>query len=140
MAKYLPHGTLVSFNAVNIGGLTSVGIPERTRGEVETTDSNSAGDRTYIPGLREGGSVSLTMRHDPADPGQIQLENNFTSDASNSIKTVVITLPAAAKSPQRTYTFSGFVSTAPSGDLGLVDDDAASQSATIKVAGPVTIA
>lgn len=140
MAKYLPHGTTVSFNAIVLGGLVSVSVPERTRGEAETTDSAAGGDRSYIAGLREGGSINLAFRHDPTDTGQLQLETNFGLDGSAAVKSVVITLPLSAKNPARTYTFNGFVTTAPSGDLGLVDDDVAMQNAVIKVAGPVTIA
>lgn len=140
MAKYLPHGTTVSFNAIQIGGLISVGIPSRSRGVAEVTDSNSAGDRSYIAGLREGDSCQIQFRHDPADAGQLALEANYLLDGSGAVKSCVITLPASAKSPQRTYTFSAFVTTAPSGDLGLVDDNVAVQSCTIKVAGPITIA
>lgn len=140
MAKYLPHGTTVSFNAIPIGGLISVSIPDRSKGEAETTDSGSAGDRGYIAGLREGGHCNLTFRHDPTDTGQLQLETNYGLDGSGAVKSCVITLPTSAKSPARTYTFNAFVTTPPSGDLDLVGDDVAQQTATLKVAGPVTIA
>lgn len=140
MAKYLPHGTTFSINAIAIGGLVSISIPDRTRGEAETTDSGSAFDRRFIAGLRDGGNVELTFRHDPTDTGQQQLETNYGLDGSGAVKSCVITLPLTAKNPARTYTFDGFVVTAPSGDLPLVDDEVAMQSCTIRVAGPVTIA
>lgn len=140
MAKYLPHGTQVTIGGVAIGGLISVAIPERSRGTAETTDSGSAGDRGYIAGLREGGTCALQFRHDPTDVGQLALETNFGLDGSGAVKAVVITLPVAAKSPARTYTFNAFVTKPPSGDLGLVDDTVAVQSAELKVAGPITIA
>lgn len=139
MAKYLPHGTTVTFNGSAIGGLVSVSIPDRTKGEAETTDSASV-DRTYLPGLRDPGNVELSFRHDPVDVGQIALETNFSADGSGAVKTMVITLPLAAKNPARTYTFDAYVSSPPSGDLDLVADEAAMQNCTIRVAGPVTIA
>jgi hypothetical protein len=139
MAKYLPHGTTVTFDASAIGGLISVAVPDRGRGEAETTDSNSAWQREYFPGLREGGSVSLTFRHNPGDVGQLKLESNYVLDGSAAIKSCTITLPAAAGSPTRTYTFNAFVTAPPSGDLNLVDDAVAEQSATLKVAGAVVI-
>ncbi|KKL63125.1 hypothetical protein LCGC14_2178260, partial [marine sediment metagenome] len=97
---------------------------------------------TYIAGLREGGSVELTFRHDPDDTGQVALETNFDANGAAAVEEIVITLPAAATSGSvaRTYTFDGFVTTPPTGDLGLVDDAAAEQTATIKVASPVTVA
>lgn len=140
MAKYLPHGTTVSLNAIAIGGLISVSIPDRTKGEAETTDSGAGFDRTFIAGLREGGSCNLSFRHDPTDTGQLQLETNYGLDGSTAVKSCVITLPLSAKSPARTYTFNAFVTAPPAGDLGLVDDDVAVQQATLKVAGPITIA
>lgn len=140
MAKYLPHGTTFTINGIAVGGLISITIPDRSKGEVETTDSGDAFNRKYISGLREGGNVELSFRHNPADTGQLQLETNYSLDGSGAVKQCVITLPATAGSPQRTYTFDGFVTVPPSGELGLVDDEAAIQSSTIKVAGPVTVA
>ena len=139
MGKYLPHGTTVSFDGSSIGGLISVGIPDRTRGEAETTDSASGFNREYYPGLREGGSVQLSFRHNPGDTGQLKLESNYLLDGSAAIKSCTITLPAGFGTPQRTYTFNAFVTAPPSGDLALVDDAVAEQSATLKVAGVVTI-
>lgn len=139
MPRYLPHGTTVQFDGSVIGGLITVSIPPRTRGEAEVTDSDSAFNREYYPGLREGGSIALTFRQIKADVGQLKLESNFALDGSVAIKSCTITLPAAAGSPVRTYTFNAFVSAAPSGDLNLIDDAVAVQAATLKVAGVVTI-
>ena len=142
MAKYLPHGTTVSIGGTAIGGLIAVAIPERTKGEAETTDSDSSGDREYFPGIREGGTVELTFRHDPDDAGQTQLETNYDADGSSAIEEIIITLPSSATTASggRTYTFDGFVTNPPQGELGLVDDEVGEQTSTIKVDGKVTIA
>ena len=139
MAKYLPHGTTVMFNAVAIGGLITVSIPDRTRGVAETTDSGSGFNRDYIPGLRDGGTVELTFRHDPDNTGQIALNTNFGLDTSANVVTCVITLPAIAGTANKIYTFDAFVIAAPAGALGLTDDTAAEQSCTLQVASPVVI-
>lgn len=139
MPRYLPHGTTVTFDGSSIGGLTVVSIPDRTKGEAEVTDTNSAYNREYFPGLRDAGSVTLTFRQIKEDVGQLKLESNFALDGSAAVKTCVITLPAAAGSPVRTYTFLAFVIAAPTGDLNLTDDAAAEQTATLRVAGLVTI-
>lgn len=141
MAKYLPHGTTVRINSILIGGLTSVSIPDRTRGEAETTDSDSAFDREYIPGLRDGGSIELTFRHDPDDVGQQTLESNFDANGAAAVVPIQITLPdtATLAAGSRVYAFDGFVTAPPQGDLGLVDDEPAEQTATIKVAGAVSV-
>lgn len=138
MSKYLPHGTTFTIGSTPVGGLISIGIPDRSRGEAETTDTDSAFDRSWIAGLREGGSVELTFRHDPPDLGQLALETNYDADGAAAVEECVITLPSVAGS--RTYTFDGFVTTPPTGDLGLDQDEAAEQTATIKLAGGVTIA
>ena len=142
MSKYLPHGTTVTLGSVDIGGLISVSVPDRSKGEAETTDTGSGFDRAYIAGLREGGSIELTFRHDPDDTGQIALETNYDADGPAAIEEVVITLPSAATAAtgSRTYTFDAFVTKPPTGDLGLTDDEAAEQSATLKVATAVSVA
>lgn len=141
MSKYLPHGSTFSINSVLVGGLVGLSVPARTRGEAESTDSDSGGDREYLAGLREGGTVELTFRHDPDDVGQQQLETNYEAVGQVAIVECVLTLPddATVASGPRTYTFDGFVTAAPQGDLQLVDDEVAQQTATIKVAGAVAV-
>jgi hypothetical protein len=141
MARYLPHGTTFSVNSQLVGGLTSISIPDRSRGEAEITDSNSAFDREYLPGLREGGSVELTFRHNPDDVGQGELETNFNTNGDSAIVSCVLTLPDAslAGGGSRKYTFQGFVTAPPNGDLNLADDEAAELSATIKVADAAVV-
>lgn len=141
MSKYVAHGTQVSINSKAIGGLISISIPERTRGEAETTDTDST-DREFIAGLRDPGSMKITFRHDPDDLGQKELENNYAAAQGSEVVQFVITLPNAATTSagSRTYTFDGYVSQPPTGDLPLADDTAAELTATIRVSGPVTIA
>ena len=140
--KYLPHGTQFSLGGMAVGGLTAVGIPERTRGEAETTDTDSAGDREWFPAIREGGSVELTFRHNPDDAGQQALESNYDADGAAAVEEGIITLPddATSGSGGRTYTFDCFVTNPPQGELGLVEDEVAEQTATVKIDGKVTIA
>lgn len=142
MSKYLPHGSTVSINAVAIGGLIGISIPDRQRGEAESTDTDSGGDRSYLAGLREGGSVELTFRHDPDDAGQTELETNYDTAPGSAVVEMIITLPDAATSASgsRTYTFDCFVTQPPTGELNLTEDETAEQTATVKVASAVTIA
>lgn len=137
MAKYLPHGTVVTFAGSVIGGLVSVSVPSRVRAEVDTTDSGASFNKTSLPGLRDGGAVQLTFRHDPADVGQLALETNFATDGSGALKTCTIVLPAPGT---RTYTFTCFVTKPPEGALGLIDDKVAEQTAELVISGAVAIA
>lgn len=137
MSKYVAHGATVSINSKLIGGLISITIPERTRGEAEITDSDSS-DREFIAGLRDPGSMKLTFRHDPDDVGQRELDTNYNAAQGSEVVQFIINLPAGAGS-LGTYTFNGYVSQPPTGDLPLAEDTAAELTATIRVSGPVVI-
>jgi hypothetical protein len=131
--KFIPHGTQFTFNAKTVGGLTSISMPERTRGEAESTDTNSDA-REYLPGLRSNGTVEVKFRYIPEDLGQAELETNYAQDPPNLVKTCVITLPTGT-----TVTFDGYVMSPPKGELNLVDDVVVELTATIKVTGAVAI-
>lgn len=135
MAKYLPHGTTFKFNAISVLGIISVSTPERQRGDAETTDSASTFDRSFLPGLRNGGQVTIRYRHNPSDPGQQQLDTNYATNGSTAVKTCIITLPTGTA----TFTFDGFVVQPGRADLNLIDDAVAECTAVIKVTGPVTV-
>lgn len=141
MAKYLPHGTTFKINNILVGGLVTVGLPGATRGIAESTDSDSNFDRTFLPGLRDGGNLTISFRHDPDDAGQEELEDNFNTNGAAAVVACLITLPdvATSGSGSRTYAFNGFVSAAPKSDLGLVDEKVAEHTVTIQVTGAVTI-
>lgn len=126
MAKFWAHGTQITFNSIPIGGCTAIDLPAQTKDEVEVTSHDSQGWREFTPGLRDGGTVSLTCRLKPNDVGQQALWANFNSN--NETGTVVITLPLDPEdvtSPplaQVTFTFSAYVSetggSAPFDDAG----------------------
>ena len=143
MSKYVAHGTSLKIGATRIGGLISVSIPDRTAGEAETTDSDSS-DRKFIRGMRDPGSMEITVRHDPDDPGQNAVDNNYNTAAGSEVVTWVLTLPGAATaSPSpggvQAYTFDGYVAKPFSGALALADDTAAELTATVRLSGPVVI-
>lgn len=136
MAKFHAHGTTCEFESSTIGGLTSYNLPDRTKGDVEVTDGESAFDREYLPGLREGGTITLEGRYDPEDEGQEALNDNWEADQSTGV--VRIVLPSRAHTTKTvTIRFEGYVN-ALSHDLPQEADDPASFSCTIKVTGAVT--
>ena len=136
MPKFIAHGTVVEFASATVGGLTSITTPDRSKGEAESTDGESEFDREYIPGLREGGSITLEGRYNPEDEGQEALNDNWESDQDTA--TLFITLPARANT---TYTVQyravSFV-TALVQDLAQDADDPATFSCTLKAAGAVS--
>lgn len=141
MAKYIAHGAKFMFGSIAVGGLVSIGFPDAAKEEAETTDTDSGGNREYIPGLRDSGTVELTCRHNPTDPGQQALDANFLAPAD--VVECQIILPPEANADQSgsgrvTYTFDAFVLAGPQGDLAMADSTAAEVSYTLRVTGPVS--
>ncbi len=59
MSKFFAHGTTISIGGTIVKNLVSIEMPDRTKGDVEMTDGDSAGDREYVPGLREGDNLTF---------------------------------------------------------------------------------
>jgi hypothetical protein len=139
MAKFWAHGTTVSFDSVAIGGLTSIGLPEPTRGQVDVTDTNSGAVREFVAGMQDAGELTLEGILDFTDAGQAELRTNIGDP--DALREVVITLPsrASGSSDVITIQFDAFVLTAPGGTLPLVDETAPTFTATLKVSGAITI-
>lgn len=136
--KHLPHGTDLTFASNDVKGLVTVSIPESNRGEAETTDHDSGFDREWLPGLRDNGTVTATMRRIAGDPGQDALLTNAQADRVT--EEAVITLPAAATddSTQTTFTFDCFVTSIDGDDYDATADEAGMRSAELRVTGGVT--
>ena len=136
MSKFHAHGCTVEFGSVEIGDLTSISLPDQSKGDVQTTTNESDGDHEYLPGLREGGTVTLEALLDVDDTGQDALRTNYDADGVTAI--CFIALPSRATSgTSATYRFEAYVN-ALGGDLPQDSDDPGTFSATLKVAGPVT--
>jgi len=138
MTKYIAHGTTAMFASELIGGLTAINPSGRSKGDVRTTDNDSDFDEEYIPGIREGGTIQLEMRHDPDDAGQVALQTNFEAD--RTVEECVITLPdeASTGSGYTTFTFDAYVNDFPIPQLPLESNEPAMRTVTLKVAGAVT--
>jgi hypothetical protein len=136
MAAKFANGTTFSIGGDLVGELTGISLPDRSRDEVETTAHGDT-DRTYVAGLRDGGSVTLEGRlaMGAGNVGQTAIEANYAAASSAATEAMVITLPDNAGISATTFTFNGFV-TSINGDLPM--DDVGSFSVTIKVSGAVT--
>lgn len=136
MSKFHAHGCSVEFGSALVGDLTSISLPDQSKGDVQTTTAESEGTHTQIPGLREGGTISLEALLDVDDTGQDALRTNYDADATT--ETVFVILPSRATTGSAAkYRFVGYVN-ALGGDLPQNTDDPGTFTATIKVAGPVT--
>lgn len=132
MPAFNAHGSSVLFASVAVGGLTSIGLPDESKEDVETTSHDSQGWRQYLPGLRDGGTVTLGARLVPDDAGQQALDDNYDGD---EVVEVVISAAPDSESNVRTYTFSAHVKSR-GGELPY--DDVAERHWVLKVDGVVT--
>lgn len=73
-------------NAIGMAGATAVGNlvsfdMSRSMNAVDVTDNDSAGDKEYLAGDRDG-TVSITCRYETGDGGQDELIAAFNSSSS----------------------------------------------------------
>jgi hypothetical protein len=134
---YLPHGTTVTVDSVDIGGLVNITTPESSVGVVVTTTNDSSRIRSYIAGLVNNGSLSLVCRDLSDDAGQTALRANVGATAALAM---VVTLPATSTSDSTvtTVSFDAFVTASGAKTLPQDQDEAAGVSFTLKVAQTIT--
>lgn len=73
MAKIKSFGAEVYMNGVAVGGLTDISASGTDVSIIETTSHDSSGGhRTFLAGLKDGGTLELTGRYNYADAGQAE--------------------------------------------------------------------
>jgi len=129
------HGTTMSIDSTDIGGLRQISFPSEEKALVDVTDHDSGGDREYVPGLRDGGTVDLEFLTEATDGGQQALWLNYGSSA-NTTAEFIISVPGdpTISTDEFTLTFDGFV-VSRGGSLPF--DEVASQTMSIKISGAV---
>ena len=130
MAKTRALGTTISFNAQNIGALTSIGeiTPDSEELDATTLDSTD-GYREFLQGFKDSGEVTLSGYYKKTDPGQQEL---ITGYGNGEAKTVVIAFPESSGGAS----FSAYVK---SYTLGAADvDGIVGFGATLRISGEVT--
>ena len=130
-------GTVLAYHDgssfVDVANVTSVSAPSMSRDSIETTHHTSTGGfRTYIPGLKDAGTVSLDINWEKSQASHSALYTQITTQVVNGQYRVVF-----PGSPTSTFTFYGHVTdfsvTAPV-------DDKLTASVTIKLSGKPTLA
>lgn len=125
MAKTRSFGTKVYLDGVAIGGLTDVNI---SAGDVTNVDTSchdvDAGFRTFVAGLKDGGTVELSGKYDYADAGQEDWR-----EAMGDTAEIYIIMPDNSGFAMKVIVGS-FNATAPL-------DDAAEFTASAKITGEV---
>ena len=129
MAKTRALGTTITFDAKNIGALTSIGEITPDSEELDATTLDSAdGYREFLQGFKDSGEVTLSGYYKKTDPGQQEL---ITGYGNGEAKTVVIAFPDAGGASFQAYVKSY--------TLGAADvDGIVGFGATLRISGAVT--
>ena len=131
MAKVRALGTIITFNAQAIGGLTSIGEITPDSEELDATTLDSGGGyREFLQGFKDSGELSLSGFLVKADVGQVELRTGY---GDGGILETVITFP-----DDTTATFQAYVK---SYTIGAADvDGIVGFGATLRISGAVTVA
>jgi len=128
MAKIKSFGVSVTVATVAIGGLTDVSPGGGDVTFVDTTTHDTAGGwKTYVGGLKDGGTLELTGKYDIADAGQEDLRTGLGTSVA-----VVVTF-----SDTSTAEFTGIIGAY---NVSNPLDDATEFTCSIKVTGAITYA
>lgn len=112
---------------VNISEITNITGPDKSRNTINVTSLDSLdGYMEFIAGMRDGGSVSLSMNY--TKEGYELMNDDFESDVLQHYE---ILLP-----DDNSLEFQGLVTTAP---LTIPYDDKISMDTEIKVSGKVHV-
>jgi predicted secreted protein len=120
-------GVKVEIDEEEVGGLKEVNPGGGDVTFIETTTHGGDGWKTYIGGLKDGGTLELSGDYDIDDDGQALLR-----DSLGETETVVVTF-----SDESTTTFSGII-----GPYNVTNplDETVGFTSSIKITGEVTYA
>ena len=124
------HGTTVTIGGTTIAGVTSVTPFDETRDSLEVTSHGSQGVRRFVPGLQDGGDVTIEGRLITGDAGQIALKTNLDSGGPVAL---VVTYPGTTSNRFTVQAFvTAYSSSAPFDEVGTF-------TATLKADGKVAV-
>ena len=114
---------------VSIAEISAIDGPTKTRETIEVTALDSTGGyREYIPSLREGGTISLTMNY-----SRTTYDIMNADFESNTVQNYLISIPDSSNTHME---FAGLVTEIPfSASVG----DKITANCTIKVTGKVYV-
>ena len=122
------HGTKLLRDGTEVARLLNISPPEVTRDDMDVTDHDSPdGYKEYIPGLKDGGEVSIEGHLIPTDDTQKGL---LAAVDINEPEPWTIEFPTV---PKLRITFDGYVKSYKVGDAPV--DDVMKFTAVIKVTG-----
>lgn len=122
-------GATSPFTYAAIQQITSISGFGTTRSEIDTTDLDDA-SRTFILGLKDNGSVQISLNYDP-DNTQHTLLRTLNNDGT--ARNFRLTL--SDTSPKTVYQFSAYVMEFA---LEINVDDVLKATATLRISGDIT--
>lgn len=126
-------GTTLAKGLVSIGSLTKITPPEKSTDSIDVTTLDvTDGYKRFIPGLKDGGEVTVSGFFDTEDDGQLALDATFEAGTED---TYVITFPASFGA---TFTFDAIITKFTVGEVNV--EDPLTFELTLKVSGKPVLA
>ena len=143
MSKYAAFGTKLVFDPagtpLTVGQIKDISGPSQSMDAIETTCHDSpSGAREFVPGLIDGGEVTLDIEFDPdtsqsAPTGALGILENKADDRATVDKWEIRWEPQGGTATYRR--FDAIVTNfAPNGPV----DGSITASVTLKITGPIT--
>jgi hypothetical protein len=128
MVAILTQHTIVSFNAIVVGGVKAIsGIGSGSASAIDMTTLASTAKES-VPGLRDFGAIKIDLLRDQTDAGQLAI---FSSLAGQETHTLVITLTSSVS---HIITCSCYIQNLTT---EIPADGVVMGSATLKITGPI---
>jgi predicted secreted protein len=102
MTTYIGKTTTIADSSGNIANVDAIGDLSLTADEIEDTVYGSSGWKTFVQGLKDGGTFDVVLNYDSTDTSNNRLITAFNSGES---KQYTVTFPDAS-----TFIFTAFVS------------------------------
>ncbi|MBH0241913.1 phage tail tube protein [Streptomyces sp. CFMR 7] len=116
-----------------IANVSDISGPSRSRESIDVTAHDSPNKyREFIPGLKDGGEVEITINFSPGNTSHTALDTDFESDELHDYQ--IVLLPETAD--EHTWDFSAFITAL--GETYPVDDKM-ERTATFKISGKPTL-
>jgi len=128
--KYLGKTTTIADSIATLGEVKEITPPEIAIDELETTVHDATYWRTFCAGLKNGGTLGVTIFYDGADASMNRLYSRAIGDPSQNTDTYTITFPDG-----KTMVFTGIITGVP---IETPIDDNILLSFNIKVSGAIT--
>lgn len=117
-----------------IASVTSISGPSRTKEEIEVTAHDSPDQyREFVPGLKDGGEVTLEINYDPTETTHDTLDTDFEITTLRNFQLVIF---PGVTGEEHIWDFAGIITAL--GDE-FPHDDKMERSVTIKISGKPTL-